>query len=171
VAEQTIDVVFRRLGRTPVLSKTAQTPLYGGETGPVSDYVTAQVARHKSALSPSLVQRLVDTYGSEYERVLAYMSDRDEEPLPDTFVLPAEVEHAARLELAERLSDVIFRRTDMAMAEPPTERAVRAAAETMADTLGWDAPRRRREIENTLEQLSSTETVTSAVRRAAAQAV
>lgn len=171
VAEQAVDLVFRRLGRTPGLSKTAQTPLYGGETGPVSDYVIAQVARHKSVVSSALVQRLVDTYGSEYERVLAYVSGRDEEPLADSFVLPAEVEHAARLELAERLSDVVFRRTEMATIEPPTETAIRAAAETMAEALGWDAPRRRREIENTLEQLSATETATSTVRRTPAQAV
>ena len=171
VAEETIDLAFRRLGRSSVLSKTSRTPLHGGETGPLSEYISSQVARQKSRASAPLVQRLIETYGSEYERVLAYIDERGEEPLDDSVVLPAEVEYAARIEAAERLSDVVFRRTEMAVTAPPSESAVRAAAETMASVLGWDAPRRRREIEDTLDDLSSAETATSAVRRTTAQAV
>mgnify|MGYP003433191276 CR=1 FL=1 len=39
-----------------------------------------------------------------------------------------------------------------------------AAGKVMAGVLGWDAPRRRREIEEAIEEISSVEAASSAAR-------
>jgi len=171
VAEQAVNVVMQRLGRRESASATEVTPLHGGKTGPLSDYITAQVTRHAGKFSPTLVQRLIETYGSEYERVLSYIDERGEEPLEGAVVLPAEIEYAVRNELGCALADVVFRRTEMAITAPPSEASVEAAGKVMGSVLGWDTAKRRREIEEALKEISSVEAVSSAARTQTAEAV
>ncbi len=66
--------------------------------------------------------------------------------LPESATLRAEVVHAVRSEMARRLDDVVFRRTDLGTAGAPGEAALAAAAALMGDELGWDEARRREEI-------------------------
>lgn len=171
VAEQAMNLVMRRLNRKATASATSITPIHGGKTGPLSEYILSQVAKQNGKFSPPLVQRLIETYGSEYERVLAYVDERGEEPLEESSVLPAEIEYAVRGELGCRLADVVFRRTEMAIVGPPSEAAVESAGKAMGIVLGWDAPKRRREIDGAIEEISSVTAVSSAARTPTAEAV
>ena len=171
VAEQAMNLVMRRLNRKATASATSITPIHGGKTGPLSEYILSQVAKQNGKFSPPLVQRLIETYGSEYERVLAYVDERGEEPLEESSVLPAEIEYAVRGELGCRLADVVFRRTEMAIVGPPSEAAVESAGKAMGSVLGWDAPKRRREIDGAIEEISSVTAVSSAARTPTAEAV
>ena len=58
-----------------------------------------------------------------------------------------EVVHAVRAEMAQRLSDVVFRRTDLGTAGRPSADALVAAASIMADVCGWSPEQERAEME------------------------
>ncbi len=73
----------------------------------------------------------------------------------DSDRLRAEVIHAINDEMALRLSDVIFRRTDLAKFGLPDEAIIRKCASIMADELGWDARKTEAEIESLGIQSSS----------------
>ena len=64
-------------------------------------------------------------------------------------VIKAEVVHAVREEMAEKIGDVVFRRTDIGTGGHPGEEALRECARVMASELGWDGDRVRREIDET----------------------
>jgi glycerol-3-phosphate dehydrogenase len=79
--------------------------------------------------------------------VLKYI---DESPdlahrLGNSTVLKAEVLHAIREEMAEKIGDVVFRRTDLGTGGHPGEDALQAGARLMASELGWDEKRVREE--------------------------
>jgi glycerol-3-phosphate dehydrogenase len=69
------------------------------------------------------------------------------EPLADGVpVRRGEVVYAVRAEMAQRLTDVVFRRTDLGTAGPPGPESLEAAARIMGDTLGWSPEQRRQEV-------------------------
>jgi glycerol-3-phosphate dehydrogenase len=73
---------------------------------------------------------------------------------PDHPYLEAEVVYAARHELAERASDILARRTSLAMLDNAAAQAVLPrVVELMAGELGWDGERRRQETELAAERL------------------
>ena len=61
-------------------------------------------------------------------------------------VLKAEIVHAVREEMALKLADVVFRRTDLATGVHPGEEALKVCATLMARELGWDSGRIEREL-------------------------
>jgi glycerol-3-phosphate dehydrogenase len=58
----------------------------------------------------------------------------------------AEVLHSVREEIAQKLADVILRRTGLGSAGWPGEACVQVCAGIIATELGWDQARIRREI-------------------------
>jgi glycerol-3-phosphate dehydrogenase len=65
--------------------------------------------------------------------------------LAASFVLQAQVRYAIEVEMAQTLSDVVFRRTELGSAGRPDEACVRLCLQTMAAELGWDERRSERE--------------------------
>jgi glycerol-3-phosphate dehydrogenase len=66
--------------------------------------------------------------------------------LGNSTVLKAEVVHAVREEMAEKIGDVVFRRTDFGTGGHPGEEALQECGRLMASELGWDEDRVREEI-------------------------
>jgi glycerol-3-phosphate dehydrogenase len=67
--------------------------------------------------------------------------------------LRAQIDRATREEMAVRLSDVIFRRTSLALQLPPTRGAVADVARIVAGTLGWTPSREADEIADVVRRL------------------
>jgi glycerol-3-phosphate dehydrogenase len=93
---------------------------------------------------------LVDTYGTEYLKVLAYARQSPDllQPLaPDVPVLAAEVIYAVEEEMALTLEDFMARRTELLLFEPQhgLEAAGRAAT-LMGEALGWGRRQRQEEV-------------------------
>jgi glycerol-3-phosphate dehydrogenase len=81
--------------------------------------------------------------------VLKYI---DENPdlahrVANTKVLRAEIIHAVREEMAEKLGDVVFRRTDLGTGCHPGEDALQECARLMASESGWDEDRAKKETD------------------------
>ena len=70
-------------------------------------------------------------------------------------LIKAEVIHGIREEMAQKLSDVIFRRTELGTASYPGNTCLKACAEIMAAELGWDDTRTQKELEETKDVYAS----------------
>ncbi len=147
VAKKTIDLVERHLKGTCTPSKTHAVPLWGGDIRYWSEFRTEALNRHTS-YDQTTVERLVDNYGARYVDILR-LAEEDPalaECLPDTQILKAEIVHACRHEKVHRLSDVVLRRTDMGSLKMPSDTALNACAELMAEELGWESQKIASEI-------------------------
>ena len=153
LADRATSLVCRRLGRGATPSRTAQTPLVGGEIDDLERFTHEAVTRHAECLAQDRVEHLVHHYGSETDAVVA-AGDSDRHRLltplsPDRESIGAEVRFAVEEEMAVRLSDVVFRRTGLGTVGDPGIECLRRCAEIMGTCLGWSEERMRDEVHHT----------------------
>lgn len=145
VAERVVDLVFRKLGKEPRRCRTAEIPLYGGDIDSLAGVVSEVVQRDHR---PDTAEQLARNHGSAYGDVLRVVSQapRWGETIGTSPTLKAEVIHAVRDEMAAKLADCVFRRTDLGTAGDPGPSALRTCAELMAGELGWSRERIESEL-------------------------
>jgi glycerol-3-phosphate dehydrogenase len=149
VAEAVVDRVSSKLGTQGPRSRSAEIPVWGGDVGQVEDYLAREIAAPPPGVTARTVRRLITHYGSRYRDVVeeAGGDTRRLGPIAEgTDVTGAEVTFAVRREMAAKLADVVFRRTDLGSAGHPGEVALAAAAALVARDLGWDEARVASEI-------------------------
>jgi glycerol-3-phosphate dehydrogenase len=147
VAERAVDLVFRKLGKAPPRCRTAEIPLYGGDIDSLADLVR-EVAQRTGNHRPDTAEQLARNHGSAYGDVRRVVEQAPQwgETIGTSQTLKAEVIHAVREEMAAKLSDCVFRRTDLGTAGDPGPSALRACAELMAGELGWSRDRVESEL-------------------------
>jgi glycerol-3-phosphate dehydrogenase len=134
VAEKTVDRVLARLGKGKVASRSATTPVVGGDFETFADLARSVEKPH-----------LAYNYGTLSREVLAIF---DPAPLSDSSpVTGAEVRYAVREEMALDLASVVLRRTELGSAGHPGRGALERAAAVMGEELSWSADKRRTEVE------------------------
>lgn len=148
-AERVVDMLFRRMGKTPPKCVTASTPVFGAQFDTMENLrKRVQADCGGIGQGDGVVSSLSQNYGSAYSSVLKYV--REDADLGETFagthVLKAEVVHAVREEMAVKLSDVVFRRTDLGTGGRPPEESLAACADVMAREMNWDVVRREKEL-------------------------
>lgn len=156
VAEKSVDLVFAKLGRRPPRSLSSQTPVWGGRIERLDQFLDAAIRERLWGLSARVTRHLVYSYGCAYPAVLRLVRDNlawGETIAGSAEVLKAEVVQAVREEMAVKLSDVVFRRTDLAAHGDPGESALRECAQLMAEELDWAAARIEREMDETRARL------------------
>jgi glycerol-3-phosphate dehydrogenase len=149
VAVKTVSRVLKKLGKRSV-SKTRYIPLAGGDIHSFSSYLSNLMKRDPYGLGDGVERHLICQYGTEHISVLRLMEEDVgmRELLPDSHeITEAEVVHAIREEMVQKLSDLILRRTDLGSGEYPGDAAVARCAEIMAGELNWAPDRIRQEIE------------------------
>jgi glycerol-3-phosphate dehydrogenase len=145
LGEKIIDLAEVKLGRAPSASRTAVTPVWGGDIESVEQYAREVRRGLPPSVSDSQATRIFQHYGTDW-RSVAGVASLAEGTLPQTEYLVGEVRHAVRSELAATLSDVVMRRLDLGSGECPEPAALTRCAAVMAEELGWDAGRQAREI-------------------------
>ncbi|NEP09154.1 MAG: glycerol-3-phosphate dehydrogenase/oxidase [Symploca sp. SIO2C1] len=70
-----------------------------------------------------------------------------QKPIDDLAVLKAEVIHGVHEEMAKKLTDVVFRRTELGSAGHPGDEVLNICAQTMGAELGWSLPRIEQELQ------------------------
>jgi glycerol-3-phosphate dehydrogenase len=148
LAEQCVDLVLRKLGRTGVRSRTAQMPLPGGRTDRPWDDFAASFARG-SGLPRQTVEHLLRVYGARAPEVLASAATPELRQVFDPFTgaIAAEVPWAYHEEGARTLADVIARRTMVGLGPDAGIGADVAAAKIARDALGWDTAKLDAEVD------------------------
>jgi glycerol-3-phosphate dehydrogenase len=150
VAEKVIDLVFEKMGKKPPRCLTNVTPVYGGQIERFNDFLAGETKKKLCGLSAEVIWHLVYNYGSEYTRVLEYINENPElgQTITNTSqVVKAEVIHGIQEEMAEKLADMVLRRTELGSAGDPGDETLKTCATTMARELDWDKARVQREIE------------------------
>jgi len=149
LAEETVDMLFKNLGRTPPPCTTAREALPGAASDDFDAF--SESFKVQSYLPPESTARLLKVYGTRAPEVLRLASSDDElrRPISDeTASIGAEVVFAFRYELAETLVDCLMRRTMTGLNSQLGLDAVERAARVAQKFLGWDESRAAREVEN-----------------------
>jgi glycerol-3-phosphate dehydrogenase len=145
VGEQLIDLAKAKLDRDLPPSRTAMTPVWGGNTESVED-LGRQARKALPALSEAQIARLVRSYGTGWPQ-LATPSLMAEGMVGESDHLVGEVRHAVRSEMAMTLADVVMRRLELGTGECPSAATLAACAAIVGQELGWSTGRQGREIE------------------------
>lgn len=145
LAEDAVDLVFKRLGRKAPKCATAHLPVPGAVGDPVEtrDFLLRQ------GLSDGTADRLLALYGGRAVDVLRAAADDPEltEVLhPATGAIGAELLFAVRHEFARTLTDVLARRILLAFEPGHGLEVAERAADLLGDRLGWDGERRAAEL-------------------------
>lgn len=149
VAEKTIDLACRKLAISPRLPRSAQTPLPGGNIDNFEDFM-------KEAVGKGISRQMAYNFGTEYTKVLELGKENPEllKPLSlTTTVTGSEAVFAVREEMAETLSDIVFRRTDLGAVGIPDNTALVNCASFVAREKGWSAGKITSEIDRVLHGL------------------
>lgn len=148
-AAKAVDLVGRKLGRIAARPATDRIPLHGGDIADFSRLVR-EIA--SAGMEPDTAEALAHNHGTACDQVLG-LGHRERALLtclPGSTVTEAEIVHAIRSEMALTLSDIVFRRTDLATGGHPGNAALERCADIAARELGWSPMQRRREIAQVL---------------------
>ena len=138
--------VMARIDPSYTRKKVSRYPkLVGGNIENLSALKLKMQDNFGSKIVSNEINRLVETYGSESEKVLKHMeSDRDS-------VLRAEILFSIKEEMAVSLSDVFLRRTGLGDSEEPKSHQINLAADILAYELSWSDTKKELEKEKLLK--------------------
>lgn len=150
-AARALDLLLQQWsGTAPPPAATASTPLVGGDVPDIGLQRAGALAARPQMLEPRSLDALLCNHGSRIDEVLSIATEPGEaRRLGESDTLLAEVTHAVRNEMAMRLDDVVFRRTDLGSAAHPGHAALEQAAHRMQQLASWSEQRRRQELERT----------------------
>jgi glycerol-3-phosphate dehydrogenase len=164
MAEQVVDRALTKLGVGLSLDpcRTAEIPLPGARRPrQLRDLgACARTLASEASLEPDVALHLIHTYGLRAREVLAVGREHGVRPgrlVPGLPYLAAEVAYAVTHELAERLDDVLRRRTLVFLQDRQQGLAVcEEVADLMGQVLGWSEGHRRAEIERYQAQVEAS---------------
>jgi glycerol-3-phosphate dehydrogenase len=138
-AQKTLDLISARINKKTKISNTEKTPIYGGRIDNFKEFCREAENLCQQKFRIRLHNSLLRNYGSEYQCVLKYSAEDPSlgQEIESTNVIKAEVIHAVRDEMAFKLQDVIFRRTELGTGKNPGPKAIEVCANLMAKELGW----------------------------------
>lgn len=148
VAEKAVDQVFESWGIKPPKSTSSEIPLHGGAIEYFDVFLNAEIRNQPYKLDEEMIKKLVYNYGSVYPEVLRNLHNGNGQHIPigHDALLKAEVLYGVREEMAQKLSDVILRRTDSGTAGYPGNEAIKITADKMETELGWSPERLHQEL-------------------------
>ncbi|MFC1881518.1 FAD-dependent oxidoreductase [Thermodesulfobacteriota bacterium] len=127
VAQKTIDLVYRKLGYKPPKCLTEKTSVYGGNISDIIDFISGESKKNTDILEEEITKDLVYSYGSKYSELLGYTNEitdclnKVHEKIP---LIKAQIVHAVRQEMAQKLTDVVFRRSTLGTVGDPGNEAL-----------------------------------------------
>jgi glycerol-3-phosphate dehydrogenase len=138
-AERAVNLALRKLDRKAIRSQTTVTPLVGGQIDDWRALLREVIGQHGDDLGENVIRSLLHNYGSEYGRVIAEVQQTPGlgGTVGGTSTIKAQIHVAVRDEMAVSLSDVVFRRTDMATGGYPGRAALSECAQIMGELIAW----------------------------------
>ncbi len=155
VAEKVMDMVMTSLSRPVAVRLTRNSALPGAHDYPGHENLEREIissgqCRKMSAESAEL---LAINYGTRWNLVIERNHERIAECGDSLFRLIGK--YAVLHEMAVRLEDVVFRRTDFAERGVLSDANLKWCAGMMAENLGWTDTQKNEEIQSTYEKLRS----------------
>jgi len=136
-------------------------PLSGGDIADFNSSLSAFEARRPQWLSATAARGMLHNYGTHVGRVieLAQREPRLARCFTGSHTSFAEAVYAVRSEMAQRMGDIVFRRTELGTDGHPGAAALDELETLLAQELGWSAERSRQErtlVEGELERFLAT---------------
>lgn len=155
LAEKAVDLVSRKIQGDFGACRTREMRLSGGNINDIDAYREGKRKQYGSILSAEAVDHLINRYGTEIDSVANIMEEETE--LSSTLstgdnTLAAEVVYATRNEMACRLEDVVFRRSNLGLLGHPGMSSLRRCAQLMAREKGWSNERVEKEVWDTSDK-------------------
>ncbi len=147
LAQQVVDLAYRKLGRPKQTCRTMHTPLPGSMKH-FPGFVQEALQSYPM-LDAATVEHLARAYGTRMDKITGLITEDTAMAAPLAAHLPevgAQIRYAARHELALTLVDAVFRRTGLCTLGHPGAAALENAAAIMGQELGWNMPERARQI-------------------------
>lgn len=152
LAEAVSDLAMARLGRRAA-ARTAHLTLDGADDSAgrleARAWMDVSAERAATGLARETLERLVETYGRNYVRVLDLARKRPdggERLCPQNTEIVAQLHYAVAEELTISLQDFLLRRTGIGTSPCQGLDCAEAIAARMGDLLGWNSRRREAEL-------------------------
>jgi glycerol-3-phosphate dehydrogenase len=149
LAKDTVHLVKKKLG-IHNRDRPGKLPLVGAWVHSLK-HDTAGRNKLNALIRPDVLQHLKSVYGSRYISVINIVNEERRfgkhirQDLPS---IQAEIIHAIREEMAQNLSDVIMRRTELGNSGYPGAAVITKCAEIMGRELNWEKKHRQAEIDS-----------------------
>ncbi len=145
VAEHTVDAVFHKLGRTPPPCTAKHVPLSGVQGFGDPDTATQPTTRVLGSQVENAAGVLLRRYPAAFDRII------DDRPQPKSEKSLRDIFHccclySVREEMAVRLTDLIFLRSNLAARGALPAGSMGWCADMMQAELGWSMSRKRAEL-------------------------
>lgn len=150
-AEEVADTVLARLGQTR-RGDTRLAPIGGGRDYPADAGVWAVAEAQRTGATPARAADLLARYGTTAAQILTAEGASPQMLADADYSLP-ELDWLIRHEQVVTLSDLVMRRSALAVTGRLSRRDLETAADLCATALNWDAPRRAAELEATQAML------------------
>jgi glycerol-3-phosphate dehydrogenase len=156
-AAAVLDAVAAQLGPRLDGASSAREAVPGGDIGDFAAFLQELKAHWPPWLPHASRESLAQNYGRHVARILG-LGDAEgalRRCLPHSQVSHAEVAYVMREEMAVRMADVVFRRTDLGSAAHPGAAALDELQQLMREQAGWSAARaqdERAEVERHFER-------------------
>lgn len=162
-AARTADLVLQELGSNR-RHDTLSLPIGGGKDFPVNPDILIGELTTRFQVSPDRARHLVDHYGTASPCVQAHCSNfmGDDVRLGrNCHYTTGEIDYLTRNEFVLHLSDMVLRRTALAITGALDAGRLRRIADTMGTVLGWSACETVREIKTLLFELETYHNVST----------
>jgi len=155
-AEQTTDQVLSELGRKRVGS-TLELKIGGGQNFPTDIAAWISTACETFDITEKRAEHVLAVYGSEATSVLATCQNiKDDEALVlGCSYTIGEIGHLIEKERVVHLSDILLRRTSLAISGVVSSQIIARIADIAAKLLGWDAQIKQHEVDELTKELES----------------
>lgn len=148
--EQAANKVMKELGISRKVS-THDMAIGGGRNFPVSETALAE----KFNLDISVIQRLIKRYGSSAEKVAQFMTSAEDRALKNhNGYSKREMEYILKTEQVMTLSDILCRRTAMAISGELSLGLIEEILDILATQKSWSVDKKQQELADTLARLS-----------------
>jgi glycerol-3-phosphate dehydrogenase len=148
LAEKVMEAVARKSGRAPGKCVTAEQRLAGCDIADLAAF--NESLRAAKGLPAETALYLGTAFGTDWRAVadIAAADPALAKPLNGTGEILAEVAYAARHEMARTLKDIMMRRTGFGTLGNPGGAVIEKVASVAAAELGWDAAKKKKEIDS-----------------------
>ena len=149
LALHVVNEACNKLNIKAVKSETDKNYLAGSEIEDIEAFVQYCISLYDK-FDKRQVEYLARIYGTEIDNIMN-LASRDKklsEILNNDGEILAQVAYAVNEEMAFTLNDILFRRTGIGTLGHPGKDVLKKVADTAAKILGWDASRKKAEIDS-----------------------
>ena len=153
--EAVLDIVQRKLSQPRSKLKTDFMRLASADYVDLQEYIAETGNQTANTLAEAVSQALVRNHGSNASAVIELIRSEPElaEVYATTTVTRAEVRYVCQHEMVESLSDVVFRRTDIATGGSPGPAVFKQILNDVIAVTFWDPQRQRKELQRVESEL------------------